>query len=150
MLVANAPMMRWLKREVFDRSQGRSDLVRDNPPMHFLRHAPRLARFVLVWFALSIGAAMASPLIKPQPMEVICTGSGAMKVLVQTDDGLQELVTVSMDCPLCGTVGAPPPAGNPLVEPSLPLAYLAQGIPAARLASLTAAPLPARGPPLSS
>ena len=118
--------------------------------MRFLRHAPRLARFVLVWFALSIGAAVASPVIKPQPMEVICTGSGAMKVLVQTDEGLQELVTVSMDCPLCGTVGAPPPETTPRVAPASPLAYLADGIPAARLASLSAAPLPARGPPLHS
>ncbi|MDP2370806.1 hypothetical protein [Rhodoferax sp.] len=118
--------------------------------MHFLRHAPRLARFVLVWFALSIGAAVASPVIKPQPMELICTGSGAMKVLVQTDEGLQELVTVSMDCPLCGTVGAPPPVTTPSVAPVLPLAYLAYGIPAARLACLSAAPLPARGPPLHS
>lgn len=118
--------------------------------MHFFRHAPRFARFVLVWFALSIGAAVASPVIKPQPMELICTGSGAMKVLIQTDEGLQELVTVSMDCPLCCTVGAPPPASSPNVAPLLPLAYLSHGIPAANLASLTAAPLPARGPPLYS
>ena len=148
--MVNASMMRWLEPQVFDQCQAHSDLVRDNLPMLVLRHAHQLTRFVLIWFVLSIGAAMASPMIKPQPMEVICTGSGAMKVLVQTDDGFRELVTLSMDCPLCATVGAPPPCAHPVVEPSLPLAYLARGIPAARLASLTAAPLPARGPPLHS
>ena len=118
--------------------------------MQVFRNVPLIARFVLVWFALSIGVAMASPMIKPQPMEVICTGSGAMKVLVQTDEGSQELVTVSMDCPLCATFGAPPPLASPAVAPALPLSYLTHGTPAARLAGRTAAPLPARGPPLSS
>jgi len=135
---------------VFDRGQANSDLLLDNCAMQVFRNVPLIARFVLVWFALSIGAAMASPMIKPQPMEVICTGSGAMKVLVQTDEGSQELVTVSMDCPLCATFGAPPPAASPAVEPALPLSYLTHGIPAARLAGQTAAPLPARGPPLYS
>lgn len=143
-------MMRRVNPSVFDRGQAGCGLVRHNPRMHFLRNARQLARFVLVWFVLSIGAAVASPVIKPQPMELICTGSGAMKVLVQTDEGLQELVTVSMDCPLCVAVGAPPPTLSFTVAPLFPLGYLAQGIPAARLASLTAVPPPARGPPLHS
>ena len=37
-----------------------------------------------------------------------------------------------------------------MVEPVQPLAYVLQSIPAARIASLTAAPLPARGPPVFS
>ena len=54
--------------------------------MQVLRNAHLLARFVLVWFALSIGAAIASPLIQPKDILLICTGSGAMKVLVQADE----------------------------------------------------------------
>lgn len=119
--------------------------------MQVLRNAHLLARFVLVWFALSIGAAVASPLIQPKDILLICTGSGAMKVLVQADDGsTQEVASRSMDCPLCMSAGAPPPAARLTAEPTQPLAYALQGIPAAHIAWLTAAPLPARGPPAFS
>ena len=116
-----------------------------------LRSAHLLARFVLVWFALSIGAAIASPLIKPQDILLICTGSGAMKVLVKADDGsTQDMGSSVMNCPLCTATGAPPPVARLAAEPAQPLAYAFQGIPAAHIAWLTAAPLPARGPPVVS
>jgi hypothetical protein len=123
----------------------------NNPAMHCLRNARFLARLVLVWFALSLGVAVASPLVKPQAMELVCSGSGAVKVLVKTDEGSKEVSGHMLDCPLCASIGAPPP---PLLQqdaaPVQPLAYVLQAIPAARLASLSAAPLPARGPPLFS
>jgi hypothetical protein len=116
--------------------------------MQSLRNAHLLARFVLVWFALSIGAAIASPLIKPQATELICSGSGVMKVLVKNDDGSStEVVTRMLDCPLCASASAPPPAAKTVAEPALPLGYVLQTIPAAHIAALTAAPPPARGPP---
>ena len=117
--------------------------------MQTLRRAHFLARFVLVWFALSIGVTIASPVVNPQPMQLICTGSGVMKVLVTTPDGMQEENSQSMHCPLCISVSAPPPMLNLVVEPVLPLSYAVQSIPAAVIAKLTAAPLPARGPPNS-
>lgn len=115
--------------------------------MQTLRRAHLLARFVLVWFALSIGVAIASPIIKPQAVELICSGSGVMKVLVQTDDGSPQTSSHTLDCPLCASLSAPPPAARLTAEPRQPLAYVLRSIPAARMASLTAAPLPARGPP---
>ncbi|MDP2066706.1 MAG: DUF2946 family protein [Burkholderiaceae bacterium] len=115
--------------------------------MHALRHAHHLARLVLVWFALSIGAAVASPLVSPQGLELICSGSGAMKVLVKTADGTQETSSHSLECPLCASLGAPPPVLRTVAAPDPTLGYVRQPIPAARIASLTAAPLPARGPP---
>lgn len=119
--------------------------------MQFLRNAHLLARFVLVWFALSIGVAIASPIVKPQAMELICSGSGVMKVLVKTDDGSQEVSSHTLDCPLCANNSAPPPPVVRLTAaPLQPLAYVLQSIPAAHIASLTAAPLPARGPPAFS
>jgi hypothetical protein len=120
--------------------------------MQTLRNAHLIARFVLVWFALSLGVAIASPIVKPQAMEVICTGAaGVMKLLIQTDDGPQDVAGYTMDCPLCATLGAPPPPVVRLrAEPAQPLAYVLQSIPAAHIASLTAAPLPARGPPAFS
>lgn len=113
-----------------------------------LRGAHLLARFALVWFALSIGVAIASPIVKPQAMELICASVGGMKLVLLTDDGSQALASISMDCPLCVTNGAPPPLASTVkFEPVQPLAYVMQSIPAAHMASLTAAPLPARGPP---
>ena len=120
--------------------------------MQTLRHAHLLARFVLVWFALSIGVAIASPIVKPQSMDVICTGMGVMKLqAAQSDEGDLDGSALTLDCPLCAQLNAPPPPLAALtVAPVQPLAYVLQSIPAARIAALTAAPLPARGPPVFS
>jgi len=115
--------------------------------MQTLRRAQTLARFVLVWFALSIGVAIASPIVKPQSMELICSGAGVMKLLVKSDDGSQAQSTHTLDCPLCATPGAPPPAAR---LQAAPLPLLARALPAelpAPRADRVAAPLPARGPP---
>lgn len=117
--------------------------------MQVLRHTRYLARFVLAWFVLSIGAAVASPMVKPQAMELICSGAGSLK-LVQTDDGTQPASSHTLDCPLCSTLSAPPPLLRLGVEPVQPLAHVPQSLPAAPLAALSAAPLPARGPPVFS
>lgn len=115
--------------------------------LHRLRHAQLLARLVLVWFALSISAAVASPVINPQSMELICTGTGVMKVLVKSDGGVKEVKTHTLDCPLCATMTAPPMQFAVQVTAPHPLSYSLQTVPAARIAALTGAPLPARGPP---
>ncbi len=117
--------------------------------MRTLRHFSLLARLVLGWFVLSLGVAVASPIVKPQDILMVCTGTGAMKVLVQSgDDGSStEVTSFGMDCPLCATVAAPPVQARVQTEPMLPLAYALQSIPAAHIAARTAAPLPARGPP---
>jgi len=86
--------------------------------MDALRHAHHLARLVLVWFALSIGVAVASPLVSPQGMALICSGSGAMKVLVKTADGATEASSHSLDCPLCASIGAPPPVARTVAAPT--------------------------------
>jgi hypothetical protein len=119
-------------------------------PMQTLRSARLLARLALVWFALSLGAAIASPLVHPRAMELVCSGAGAMKLLVKTDDGASEVSSHTLDCPLCASLGAPPPAARRSAEPPQPPAQGLRAVPAARLAALTGAPLPARGPPLSA
>lgn len=116
--------------------------------LQFLRQAQLLTRFVLVWFALSIGVAIASPIVNPQAMELVCSGSGAMKLLVKSEDGGKEVSNGhTLDCPLCASLSAPPPVVRLTAEPAQPLAHVLQSIPAAHIAALTAAPLPARGPP---
>ena len=47
--------------------------------MQTIRSLRWLARLVLAWFVLSIGVAVASPLVNPQGMELICSGSGGSK-----------------------------------------------------------------------
>ena len=112
------------------------------------RSAHRIARLVLVWFVLSLGVAVASPLVNPQATELICSGAGVMKLLVKNADGSStEVVTRMLDCPLCATVGAPPQAARVTAEPAQPLGHVLQTIPAAHIAARTAAPPPGRGPP---
>jgi hypothetical protein len=117
--------------------------------MQFLRNAHFLARLVLVWFALSLGVAVASPLVNPQASELICSSAGVMKLIVKTDDGAKEVSAPMLDCPLCATAGAPPSL-QAKFEPLLPLGHVLRSIPSAVIAALTAAPLPARGPPFFS
>ena len=118
--------------------------------MHSLRSARFLARVVLAWFALSLGVAIASPLIKPVSFEVVCasSGTGAMKLVAKSDGGEQPR-HATLDCPLCAGLAAPPPVTTAVPSFDVPLAHVLQPIPAARIAAATAAPLPARGPPAS-
>lgn len=117
--------------------------------MQTLRHAHYLARLVLVWFVLSIGVAVASPLVAPKSMELVCTTAGAAKLVAQGEDDTQASNHL-LDCPLCVTTGAPPAhVGATLTQPS-PLSHALHPIEAARIASATAPPLPSRGPPSTS
>ena len=113
--------------------------------MQFLRNASFLARLVLAWFALSIGVAVAAPLVKPVGVELICS-AGVMKLLVKSDDG-SKTSSHTLDCPLCASLDAPPSVPQADVPFVPALSHAVQSIPSARIAALTAAPLPARGPP---
>jgi len=114
--------------------------------MQHLRNALQLARFVLVWFALSVGVAIASPVVSPKAMDLVCSSTGSMKLVVQgDDDGVASSHT--LDCPLCASISAPPPALNTALTQPAPLSHALRPIEVARIASATAPPLPSRGPP---
>lgn len=115
--------------------------------MNPLRHAHRLARFMLAWFALSLAVAVASPLVHPQQVELLCSADGQVKAVVHTASGdTLELGAGHLDCPLCIPAGAPGP---------LPLLALAEPAPsfvldltvAAAPAAATTLPWQARAPP---
>ena len=115
-----------------------------------LRCATALVRWVLLGFVLSLGVAIASPIVNPQATQLICSASGGMKVIVTSANGLTdgstEVASQNMDCPLCVSIIAPPVLKMSF-EPAQPLSYALQPIPAAIIAQRTAAPPPARGPP---
>ena len=114
--------------------------------MDRLRSSIQIARFVLVWFALSVGIAIASPLVKPESTMLVCTGSGMMKLVVTGDD-TGKPSSPKLDCPLCATIAPPPPAFNTTLTQPSPLSHALLPTVAAHIASLTAPPLPSRGPP---
>jgi hypothetical protein len=45
-----------------------------------------LARLVLVWFALFIGIAIASPILNPTETQMVCSSAGGMKMVASGDD----------------------------------------------------------------
>lgn len=109
----------------------------------------RLGCGVLLWFVLSLGAAVASPLVSGPSLVLVCTGAGMMKIVATADDGAQALGAAHLDCPMCMPLLAPPPPARvPGAAAPSPLSYAVQPVAAAHIAALTAAPLPARGPPL--
>jgi len=115
--------------------------------MQSLRRAHWITRLVLVWFALFIGAALASPLIKAENLEMVCTGMGSMKLVnPDAEDLATSPLPHGLDCPLCMPVAAPAPA---MVSPPHPsgLAHALHPLESARLASLIGLPWLARGPP---
>jgi hypothetical protein len=88
-------------------------------------------------------------MVKPQNMLLVCTGSGAMQLQVQSDDGSTgEPLHTGMDCPLCAATGAPPPASQTAVPSARPMACVLQGTVETHMAVRSAPPLSARGPPV--
>ena len=112
-----------------------------------LRNAHRLTRLVLVWLAWFIGVAVASPLVTPEGLQLVCTEAGSVK-LVQLDADGQEAQGSQhgLHCPLCLPVAAPPLVLSP-AQAHIGLSYALTPIEQARLASLIGLPWQARAPP---
>ncbi len=111
-----------------------------------LRQKAWLTRLVLVWFALFMGAAVASPIVKPASGQMVCSAMG-MKMVTDSEDDQAAQPSASMDCPLCAPLITPPSPEARSFEPPSALAHALQSVPAAHIAGLTGAPLPPRGPP---
>lgn len=118
--------------------------------MPTLRNARSLARFVLLWFVLALGAAVASPLIQPQTVQFICTGTGTIKLLRLSDDGTLQAGGHLLECPLCVMAGAPPSSATPAAQLPAPPAFVPGMVLATRAQARCTPALPARGPPTIS
>jgi hypothetical protein len=112
-----------------------------------LRNAHRLTRLVLVWFALFVGVAVASPLVNPEGVQLVCTTAGSVK-LVQLDADGEEAQSShhGLHCALCLPVAAPPVV-SVSVSVHVGLSYALLPSEQARLASLIGLPWQARAPP---
>lgn len=121
--------------------------------LHTLRNSPWLAKLALLWFALTLGAALASPMVNPQTEGVICTGAGMLKVVLANDGSVTTDATAAtgdaMFCPLCLLGAAPPTASFQTPQVRHPMGHVLQGMVAAFRITLTAAPPPGRGPPIA-
>ena len=116
-----------------------------------LRNAHHLTRLVLVWFALFVGAAVASPLVKPETVQLVCSAVGGMKLVTADaadDDVAASVAHTALDCPACLPLIAPPSADRLAQLPPGNLSHVLQPLPAARLASLLGQPWQARAPPV--
>lgn len=115
--------------------------------LHTLRNTPWLARLALLWFALTLSVAVASPLVNPQHDLVICTTVGMVKVVLHEDGSVSTSPSSEVYCPLCVGGGAPPVFVSLTFQSAQPLGHVLQSIPAVHIAALTAASPPPRGPP---
>ena len=69
-----------------------------------------LARLFLAWYALTLGAAMASPLVQPKLLTQVCSADGGMVLVVVDADG--DVVASgphTLDCALCLATALPAP-----------------------------------------
>lgn len=115
--------------------------------MKTLRSMARLRWWLLAWFVLSVGAAVASPMIQPKVTELVCSSAGTVKLLVHSDSGTAELGAMGMDCPMC-LLGAAAPVAMQTPLPALPpQAHLPIFSIRAFAVVAMAAPPPARAPP---
>lgn len=112
-----------------------------------LRNAHRLTRLVLVWFVLFVGSAVASPLVNPEGMQLVCASAGNVKLLQLDADGEEAQASQhGLHCALCLPLAAPPVVSVAVpVHAGLSFALLPSE--QARLASLIGLPWQARAPP---
>ncbi len=107
-----------------------------------------LIRLMLAWFVLTLGVAMASPIVAPKTMEMICSDGGTMRLIVVDKNGdAVEAGQHTLDCAMCLPASLPAVVVTRQVSQSPPLAYALTPIEEARIAALVGAPLPPRGPP---
>ena len=114
-----------------------------------LRNAHLLTRLVLVWFALFIGVAVASPWVKPQSSQMVCSAMGGMKMVLDDANGTP-VASGGMECPLCAPIVPPVSSVALSFGVANDLAHTLRPIPSAHIAWLTGSPLPPRGPPALS
>ena len=73
-----------------------------------LRNTPWLAKLALLWFALTLGVAVASLMVNPQQGLIICTSAGMVKVILNADGFISTAPSGKLSCARCARWVAPP------------------------------------------
>lgn len=116
--------------------------------MRCLSHSRIVARLVLAWYALFVGVSIASPLIEPATLQMVC--SMGMKMVLVDGEGATTDEAPGLDCPLCAPYAPNTATSAVSFAPADALAHALRPAVAAHLAWLTRSPLPARGPPAAA
>ena len=114
--------------------------------LHTLRTSTALARWVLLWWCMALGVAVAAPWVQPVQHTLVCSASGAVTL---QDTGTPDApLAPHLDCVLCLSAGAPPKyfSALPVVSAAPRLQTGSKHGPGPY--SPSAAPPPGRGPPL--
>jgi hypothetical protein len=114
-----------------------------------LRKAHTTIRWMLLWFCLSVGVAVAAPVVHPQSLSLVCTAAGSVKLVPTGDAGSPEAPGSAhlLDCVLCLPGGAAP--SEPVaVQPRQDLRHVYRAASIAPLQWRVAIIRSARDPPL--
>ncbi len=124
------------------------------PSAHGHAHgwARRWAQQVLLLWSLCVAVAVASPLIKPQDLQLICSAAGRVLWVpldASADDPPSPAVLGShaLDCPLCAAPAAPPPAAVAMALSVQALGAALHQVETSRAYALVGLLPPSRGPP---
>lgn len=116
--------------------------------MSHMRTTTFLVRLMLAWFVCALGVAVASPMVNPKTIDIVCSASGGMQMVVVGEDGQADTAGHhTLDCSLCLNATTPPVSQLSSFVAPQPLAHALRPFVAAHIAALVGAPLPARGPP---
>jgi hypothetical protein len=116
--------------------------------MHILRTSLTLTRLVLVWFMLTFGVAVASPVIAPKTLVLLCSHEGSKAVVLDADGKIVTTDAQTLNCPLCLPATAPPPAFFMPLPVSSSAPAVLPCFTSEHVSAPVGAPLPARGPPI--
>ncbi len=114
-----------------------------------LRRAKHCARGVLLWFVLSLGMAVASPLLQPASSSLVCSAGGSRWVII-SDDGPLTATAHTLNCVLCAPAVVPPPLSVASFVSTDALRYALLPAPASHIAWHAFMLISARGPPVIS
>lgn len=118
------------------------------------RHTARTARFMLAWLLLLLTAGVVSPLVQPRAFELVCSGTGLMKLVapgdeVSGDAGGTAHAQLTLDCPACLYLGLPGTPATPVLRAAPAPELTPARVTTPLLAKAPGALPPPRGPPLS-
>lgn len=112
-----------------------------------LRSSPWLARLALLWLVMTLGVAVASPMVNPQSELMVCSAAGMIKLTVNADGSVSATPSSEAHCPLCMVGGAPPAGADQTFAFAQPLGHMLQSHTTAHFAARAVGLPPSRAPP---